>query len=127
MWARLWMCVLLAGCADTPSVCAPPPGLANPEFVSFFVDDGSGRIVIFLDAPADPTITLDDPLVTDVTSTQTLSLTKNTDGSAGPSRPFAGHTGDEAHFLFGPKFCRFSACVIVREGRATSTDVCPGP
>lgn len=107
----------LAGCI-TPSIPIPPP---DPEQMTFdvTVDTGSATFS-YSPSPYDGAIVY---VLNRATGTGVIDRTRD-DGSVGPTLPFPARLGDSIIVSFERDSQTASTCIVIRQGRQSSADLC---
>ncbi len=107
----------LAGCI-TPSIPIPPP---DPEQMTFDVqvDAGSARFSYSPGPYEGATVYV----LNRATGTGVID-TARADGSVGPTSPFPARLGDSIVVSFERETQTVSTCVVIRQGRQSSADLC---
>jgi hypothetical protein len=107
----------LAGCI-TPSIPIPPP---DPEQMTFDVTVDTGRATFsYSPSPYDGAIVY---VLNRATGTGVIDRARE-DGSVGPTLPFPARLGDSIIVSFERDSQTASTCIVIRQGRQTSADLC---
>jgi hypothetical protein len=117
--ALLWLCGL-AGCI-TPSIPIPPP---DPEQMTFEVQveagAGSARFAYSASGAYDSATVY---IFNRAKGTGVIDTARE-DGSVGPTLPFPAELGDQVVVTFEREQQTVSTCVVLRQGRQSSNDIC---
>lgn len=117
--ALVWLALVwaLAGCI-TPSIPIPPP---DPEQMTFdvTVDTGSATFS-YSPSPYDGAIVY---VLNRATGSGVIDKARD-DGSVGPTLPFPAKLGDSIIVSFERDSQTASTCIVVRQGRQSSADLC---
>jgi hypothetical protein len=107
----------LAGCI-TPSIPIPPP---DPEQMTFDiqVETGSARFS-YSPGPYDGATVY---VLNRATGTGVIDKARE-DGSVGPTLPFPARVGDSVIVSFERESQTASTCIVIRQGRQSSADLC---
>lgn len=119
--ALLWLLLGLAGCI-TPSIPIPPP---DPEQMTFEVQvevgvAGSARFAYSASGAYDGATVY---VFNRAKGTGVIDTARE-DGSVGPTLPFPAELGDQVVVTFEREQQTVSTCVVLRQGRQSSADIC---